>query len=174
MCFITARNQLTQWPSSTSCRQVKTEQLKLVLRSVPSDCNQIVPINTKTSSSWTVFFFNMRQCTKSRQSVLLSAIYHSPNPVLFITPSASWLVTPTYSTSILSVRFCYQNIFVLVHNMHLLIYFTIFYFSTLTIINDKHKLWSSPLGRTVYHKLLTAWHAQLLTCVHNGLVCFLQ
>jgi len=53
--------------------------------------------------------FNMRQCTKFRQSVLLSVIYHSLSLVLFTRPSITWLLILIYITSMLSVRFFYQN-----------------------------------------------------------------
>ena len=47
MSSITACNQLTQQPSSTSCKQVQGDQLKSVLRSVSPGCNKTLPVNAK-------------------------------------------------------------------------------------------------------------------------------
>jgi len=53
--------------------------------------------------------FNNTQCTESRQSVLLSVIYHSLNPVPFTRTAKTWLIFLTYSTAILSGRYFYQK-----------------------------------------------------------------
>ena len=167
MSSLTACNQLTQQPSSTSCKQAQGDQLKSVPRSVSLDSNKTLPVNAKRTSSrkflsFFPLFFNVRQCTKSTQSVFLSIIYHSLNPTLFTRSSITWLLIPIYSTTIPSERFFYQNIcicWVLMLDMSSLTHYTIFLFSTLTILNEEYKLWSQNscnFVQSVYHRLLRA------------------
>jgi len=52
----------------------------------------------------------VRHWTKSTQSVSLSVKYHSLKTLLFTRPSITWLLIPTYSTSIPFERSIYKSI----------------------------------------------------------------
>ena len=59
MSSVTACNQLTQQPSSTSCKHVRAVQFKSVLCSVSPDCNKILPVHEKgpVPENFFLFFF---------------------------------------------------------------------------------------------------------------------